>query len=240
MIPSDPTAIPSTARSLSASRSSYRPSAVLRILAIGALIVVPLVVYAGFIFADTGDGFYSKNISGSMAPTILEGDFLTSRGVAHGPDDLPVIHRGDLVIHTLPTDPRKQYVKRIVGLPGDTLSMVEGRLIVNNHAVTEPYAHRDEPSIDPVSDDFAWQRQFVIGPAAADPSKYVASRNNWGPLVVPHDAYFVLGDNRDNSLDSRYWGFVSGTQLQARVRRVYFSQDSASRIRWSRLGKRLQ
>ena len=223
-----------------ASASTQRPAAILLLFAIGALIVLPLVIYAGFIFIDTGDGFYSKNVSGGMAPTILNGDFLTSRRLAPTPNGEPAVQRGDVVIHAWPPEPTRQYIKRVVGLPGDTLSMVDGQLTVNHRVLPEAYAHRDEPSADPVSDDFAWQRQFVVGPAAADTSKYVASRNNWGPLRVPRGAYFVLGDNRDNSLDSRYWGFVSRTQLQSRVRRVYFSRDSTGRIRWSRLGKRLQ
>jgi signal peptidase I len=217
-----------------------RPVTLLMLLTLGALIVLGGVVYGSFLVVDSGDGFFSRNVSSSMTPTILDGDYLASRRIHVQRNGEPDVHRGDLVVHAWPPDPTKQFIKRLVGMPGDTLAMVEGKLILNGHAVAEPYAHHDEPTIDPVVDDFSWQRPFLLATIAADPSKYVPSRNNWGPIVVPRGQYFVLGDNRDHSLDSRYWGFVTGGELQGRIRRVYFSRDSTGRIRWSRIGERLQ
>jgi signal peptidase I len=206
---------------------------------LGAVVAIPLILYVAFCVIDARDGIFSRNVSSSMAPTILYGDYLISRRIARPANGGPAVQRGDLVVHAFPPDPTKQFIKRVVGIPGDTLSMADGKLTRNGHVIPEPYAHRDEPDLDPAQQEFVWQRHFVTGAAARDTSKYVPSRDNWGPLVVPRNSYFVLGDNRDNSLDSRYWGFVSGDQLQARVRRVYFSRDSTGMIRWSRLGKRL-
>jgi len=115
---------------------------------------------------------------------------------------------------------------------------MNGTLHRNGKRVDEPYAWREEPSVDPVTDDFRWQRQYVVGSAARDTTAYVASRNTWGPIAVPPRQYFVLGDNRDNSLDSRYFGWVSSGEIVGTVRRVYFSRDSLGHVRWSRLSAR--
>jgi signal peptidase I len=209
-------------------------------MVIGGIVVTAGILYGGFILADTGNGSFSRIPSASMAPAILDGDYLTWRPIDRLPDGEPKVERGDLIVHAWPPDRSKQFIKRLVGLPGDTIEMKDGTLFVNNRPLSEPYAHHDEPTIDPVVDEFDWQRQYLVGHAAADPSKYKASKNNWGPLLVPRDHYFVLGDNRDNSLDSRYWGFLARADVQGRVRRVYFSRDSTGRIRWSRIGERLQ
>jgi hypothetical protein len=89
-----------------------------------------------------------------------------------------------------------------------------------------------------VSDDFVWQRSYVLRSVVSDTTRYVASRDNWGPLVVPPRMFFLLGDNRDNSLDSRYWGFLPSDHLIGEARRIYFSRDAAGRVRWDRLGRR--
>jgi signal peptidase I len=208
-------------------------------IAIAGLLTGAVLLYGGFLLIDTADGFYSKNVSSSMAPAILSGDYITSRALRRAIRVLD-LRRGDLIVFAFPPDPSKQFIKRVVGLPGDTLTMTDGKLLVNGGTLREPYAHRDEPTVDPVVDDFDWQRRYLAGKAATDTSKYLASRNNWGPLEVPRGAYFVLGDNRDNSLDSRYFGFVPAAEVQARVRRIYFSRDSTGRIRWSRIGKRVE
>ena len=192
--------------------------------------------------------------SGSMEHTLLVGDFLLVNKMLYGADlpltdkRLPAIRapqRGDVVVFEFPHDPSKNFVKRLVGLPGDTLSMLSGQLMRNGEALKERYVEHREPDIDPMNEAFRWQRGHLVKTAvAAPPTGYQPSRDNWGPIVVPAQHFFVLGDNRDNSLDSRYWGFVPDSLLRGTPLFVYYSYqpDSTStapwlsRIRWGRLG----
>jgi signal peptidase I len=194
--------------------------------------------------------------SGSMEGTLLVGDFLLVNKLVYGAE-LPFSHkrlpavrtplRGDVIVFQWPTDPTKNFVKRLVGLPGDTLAMDEGTLLRNGVRLEERYVKHIEPGVDPAGDEFRWQRDHLVQTAEASVG-YHPSRNNWGPLVVPPHHFFVLGDNRDNSLDSRYWGFVADSLLRGQPMIVYYSYapDSASRfawltrIRWPRLGSRIR
>ena len=193
--------------------------------------------------------------SGSMERTLLVGDFLLVNKVVYGAEvpvlgrRLPALRtptRGDVIVFEWPKDRTKNFVKRLVGLPGDTLAMRDGVLIRNGMALAEPYVTHSDPEADPVWDEFRWQSDFLVRTADAAVG-YHPSRNNWGPLVVPQEQYFVLGDNRDNSLDSRYWGFVPDSLLRGRPEVVYFSfvPDSAddfawlTHVRWTRLGERV-
>jgi signal peptidase I len=194
--------------------------------------------------------------SGSMEGTLLVGDFLLVNKLVYGAEvpgtggrRLPAMRtpqRGDVIVFEWPKDRTKNFVKRLVGLPGDTLAMRDGILIRNGVALAEPYVSHSDPEADPVWDEFRWQSDFLVRTADAAVG-YHPSRNNWGPLVVPQEQYFVLGDNRDNSLDSRYWGFVPDSLLRGRPEVVYFSfsPDSAAdlawltHVRWTRLGERV-
>jgi signal peptidase I len=193
--------------------------------------------------------------SGSMERTLLVGDFLLVNKVVYGAElpmtgrRLPGLRRpthGDVIVFEWPRDRSKNFVKRLVGLPGDTLAMRDGILIRNGVALAEPYVIHSDPEADPVWEEFRWQSNFLVKTAGAAVA-YHPSRNNWGPLVVPGSEYFVLGDNRDNSLDSRYWGFVPDSLLRGRPEVVYFSfvPDSAddfawlTHVRWTRLGERV-
>ncbi len=203
--------------------------------------------------------------SGSMEGTLLVGDFLLVNKLVYGATipltsaRLPAVRvprRGDVVVFEWPSDPSKNFVKRLVALPGDTVSMRQGVLLLNGVEQDERYVMHTEPGIDPVNDDFRWQRGHVVRTASAStavpgtgiPARYRPSRNNWGPLVVPDAHYFVLGDNRDNSLDSRYWGFVPDTLVRGTPIVVYYSYapDSSqvapwlTNIRWRRLGERVR
>jgi signal peptidase I len=205
---------------------------------LGVAVPASAVLYVLVIVADATPAGAYRNVSPSMEPVVRWGDRFTVR--KYSSDAKPVVRRGTPVAHVWPPDPSKEFIKRVVGLPGDTLAMVNGTLQVNGQPLPEPYAWLEDSTIDPVSDDFRWQRAYLVGPAMRDTTAYKASRNNWGPLAVPAGMYFVLGDNRDNSLDSRYWGFLPDSDLIGEVRRVYFSRDSTGHIRWSRLGHRIQ
>ena len=190
--------------------------------------------------------------SGSMERTLLIGDFLLVNKLAYGAEipfthkRLPAFrepHREDVIVFEAPEDATKTYVKRLVGLPGDTLEMRDGALYRNGARIPERYVtHHSE--VDRVEERFRWQRDYIVPRANASVS-YHPTRNNWGPLVVPRKSYFVLGDNRDNSSDSRYWGFVPDSLVKGRPFVIYYSYapDSAesfawlTRIRWNRLGE---
>jgi len=187
----------------------------------------------------------------SMEGTLLAGDFLLVNKAVYGAEIpgvgiiLPAFaepERGDIVVFHPPHDPAKHYVKRLVGVPGDTLQMQEKRLIVNGRPADEPYVRHQDPDGDAVHPGMAWQGSYV---GERTPSgRYRPSRDNWGPLVVPDEQFFVLGDNRDNSEDSRYWGFVTRDDIKGRPWRVYYSSDPAQAgmmswfrdVRWDRIG----
>lgn len=190
--------------------------------------------------------------SGSMERTLLIGDFLLVNKLAYGAE-IPFTHkrlpalrepqREDVIVFDAPEDLTKTYVKRLVGLPGDTLEMHDGSLYRNGSRIPEQYVSHSS-DVDRVEDKFRWQRDYVV-PTAAATIQYYPTRNNWGPLVVPEKNYFVLGDNRDNSSDSRYWGFVADSLVKGRPFVIYYSYapDSSqtlawlTRIRWNRLGE---
>ena len=146
----------------------------------------------------------------SMTDTLQNNDrlFVTVLDMKlHGPD------RFDVVI-THYDDTRKEYVKRVIGLPGDVITVRDKRLYRNGMPVEEKYIRYEQPNIiEPI-------------------------RDNFGPVTVPPDKYFVMGDNRDNSLDSLFWGFVDRGAIQAKAWRIYWSWDDKDNSpRWSRIGK---
>jgi len=191
--------------------------------------------------------------SGSMTRTLLTGDFLFVNKVLYGAQipgtnaRLPGLRqprRGDVIVFAFPRDPHQDYVKRVIGTPGDTVQMREGRVSVNWTRLDEPYVQRIDPGNDVVNAEFEWQRPYYLALSTDARRAYRPSRDSWGPLVVPAGKYFVLGDNRDDSSDSRYWGFVDASAVKGRTLLVYFSYDRDAHdalpwltdIRWSRLG----
>lgn len=189
--------------------------------------------------------------SGSMEETLLVGDFLVLSKSAYGATlpgtevKLPGYtqpRRGDVVVfrgHHEPID----LVKRLVGLPGDTLAMRAGALFINGVQRDEVYVQHTDPEGDGFHPWMEWQSEFLVD--SVDVPSYRPTRDDWGPLVVPPDRYFVLGDNRDQSLDSRYWGFVSPQELKGKAVILYFSFDRDaigplpffSQVRWGRVGE---
>lgn len=173
--------------------------------------------------------------SGSMQDTMLVGDFLVVNKAAIG-STVPFTgiripgysqrRHGEILIFDPPHSDSLKLVKRLVGLPGDTLEMRDRVLYRNGARVDEPYVrHLDVP--DGGSPDMAWQRAYLLPEAASGPA-YVPTRDNWGPLLVPEDRYFFLGDNREESYDGRYFGFVAGDELEGRASFIYFSYDRDS------------
>lgn len=193
----------------------------------------------------------------SMEGTLLVGDFvLVNKAVygAHVPRSelrLPAFAepgRGEVIVFNPPHEPDKNYVKRVVGVGGDTLAMADKVLFVNGEPVAERYArHSDRSGSDAVHPRMRWQDNHLIASPLTRRRPRRASRDNWGPLVVPDGKLFVLGDNRDNSEDSRYWGFVSRESVRGRPWFVYYSFRRANRlslewiknVRWRRIGQRI-
>jgi signal peptidase I len=166
--------------------------------------------------------------TGSMEPTILMGDRVLASKWDYG-WRLPLLARpltarrdvvrGELVVFPYPQDPGRTYLKRVVGLPGERFEIRGKRVFIDGRRLEEPYAH------------------FIEAPGTDSPSELW---NNFPAVTVPADSYFVLGDNRDNSRDSRFWGFLRGSDLQGRPRLVYWSVDPRTgAVRWSRIGLRL-
>jgi signal peptidase I len=190
----------------------------------------------------------------SMEHTLLVGDFLLVNKAVYGaripgtPWTLPAIdepERGDVVVFNPPHDPEKNYVKRVVGVPGDTLEMRNKVLYVNGQPMSEPYAQYIDRQGDAVHQAMTWQRGFLVAsPTRLEARRYHPSRDTWGPIHVPEGRYFVLGDNRDNSEDSRYWGFVKRDAIRGRPWIVYYSFDRSTgasapwmnAVRWGRVG----
>lgn len=156
--------------------------------------------------------------TGAMEDTILMGDSLLARRVlAKNPA------RGDVVIHRYPVDPRQTFLKRVVGLPGDRIHFEDKRLFVNGVELQEPYVKHATEYIDLYRDQFPkHEPNFQPFPAGQ-----TMLRNNVrnGELIVPEGKLFVLGDNRDNSLDSRYWGFIDKSMITGKPILVLFSTD---------------
>ncbi len=163
--------------------------------------------------------------SESMCNTLLVGDQLMGTKFDYGlklPFTDIVLYRGadpqigEIIIFKYPKDPDIDFIKRIVGVPGDVIEVRAKRLYRNGSPVTESYIRVDEPDrVLPVRDIF-------------------------GPVKVPEGKYFVMGDNRDNSMDSRFWGFVDRGAIVAKARRIYWSWESLTDIRWSRIGRAIE
>lgn len=193
--------------------------------------------------------------SGSMENTLEVGDFLLISKAAYGAvipgtgARLPGYRepqRGDIIVFRAEHEPDMDLVKRLIALPGDTVAMVDGVLHLNGVPQEEPYLRAGPESQDAVHPAFEWQREFLVAPPAA--AAYRPTLHNWGPLVVPTDRYFALGDNREQSLDSRFWGFVEAQKVKGRAVFLYWSYDGETlrpfpwltAVRWSRIGDRVR
>jgi signal peptidase I len=175
--------------------------------------------------------------SGSMEPTLLIGDhvfvnkFIFEGTGAWYEKFLPYrdIRRGDIIVFKFPFDDHPHYVKRVIGLPGERLRIVNGDVYINGEQLREPYVVRDPTAEDPYGDNFPPTNRKVL--------QYIA-RHEWadqlfdyvhnGELVVPPNHYFAMGDNRDHSADSRYWGFVDRDSIMGKPMMIYWSVRATS------------
>lgn len=163
--------------------------------------------------------------SGSMIPTLEIGDHILVNKFLYGIRipytekylvSLSRPKRGDIIVFIYPEDPKKDFIKRVIGVEGDEVQIRDKKIYLNG----EPYEDPNGLYTDP-----------RLIPDGVDP------RDNFGPVRVPEDAFFVMGDNRDNSRDSRYWGFVPLGLIKGKAFMIYYSWDRVRhRIRWDRMG----
>jgi len=167
--------------------------------------------------------------SESMENTLLIGDYLLVNKLCYGGGALgnhlmpyQKIKRGDIIVFHYPVDPQQHFVKRVIGVPGDHLRMVNKRVLINGKPIEEPYVHFVEPLNDMFRDNFPRRdiaARRLEGEWWLQMQKLVVD----GQLIVPEGHYFVMGDNRDDSLDSRYWGFVPQENIIGRPLVIYWS-----------------
>ncbi len=169
--------------------------------------------------------------TGSMEDTLLIGDHLIVDKLAYAPAGnvmgrlLPhtPIRRGDIIVFRFPLNPAETYVKRCIGLPGDRIKIRNKQLYLNGKEVLEPYKYHKTEYIDSYRDNFPTSPNAPVQPPAMDMlEKHVVN----GELLVPDNHYFAMGDNRDLSSDSRYWGFVPRENIVGKPLIIYWSYDA--------------
>lgn len=185
---------------------------------------IVLIIILGFGSIFFLEHYYQTNVlqsykmsSPSMSPSLLVGDCIMADKSLQ---DIADIERGDIVVFAYPRDPQLDYVKRAIGLPGDILEIKDKEVFINGQRHAESYAVYSDERIFPAS---------------------VNRRDNIGPVTVPDNALFVMGDNRDRSNDSRFWGFLKSDNLKGRVSLIYWSWNrDKPGVRWDRIGKSLR
>jgi signal peptidase I len=182
--------------------------------------MVTAVILALFIRTFVVQAF--KIPTGSMENNLLIGDHLLVNKFVTGPTSsaleralLPVgtIRRGDVLVFKYPVQPDRDFVKRVIGLPGETLELREKKVYINGKPLDEPYVH------------------FLTtsgGPSEFNEVTSSDVRENFKPVTVPPGEYFMMGDNRDNSADSRYWGFMRRDYVKGKALLIYWSYESES------------
>lgn len=173
--------------------------------------------------------------SGSMIPTLLVGDYiLVNKFLLGSPVDVPFTninlfrmpglrtpHKGDVIVFKFPVDPSKDFIKRVVAVGGDTIEARDKVIYVNGLPANEPFMRHTDNLVLP-------------------------NRDNFGPIEIPRDKYFCMGDNRDNSRDSREWGFVDIQDVKGKALIIYFSKDTShpllrlDKVRFERIGRLIQ
>jgi signal peptidase I len=174
--------------------------------------IVVAVILALFVRTFVVQAF--KIPTGSMEPNLLVGDHLLVNKFVFAPTVSPAeravlpirdIRRGDIVVFKFPEDPERDFIKRVIGLPGDSVELKNRELHINGHKIDEPYAH------------------YLFPVGEGQESTNFDVRERYGPVTVPDRHYFMMGDNRDNSQDSRYWGFLPEHYVKGRALMIYWS-----------------
>ena len=176
--------------------------------------------------------------TGSMEKNLLVGDHLIVNKMIFSPAltgleraVLPhrAIRRGDVIVFKYPSEPERDFIKRVIGLPGDRLELKRKKILINGQPLDEPYV------------------QFLEPPPAEGASPTDDLRAWYGPVTVPEHQYFMMGDNRDNSQDSRYWGFLPESYVKGKALFIYFSFEENgsvanlfSDIAWGRILNRVR
>ena len=175
--------------------------------------------------------------TGSMEKNLLIGDHLLVNKFVFAPSMsglermlLPIdpVRRGDILVFKYPQDPERDFIKRVIGLPGEMLEVRNKKVFINGKPLDEPYVHFLFPPEERAPGDV----KFDLG-----------EKSDYGPVTVPDRHYFMMGDNRDNSEDSRYWGFMPADYVKGKALFVYFSfadpeereSGSFAGVRWTRL-----
>jgi len=168
--------------------------------------------------------------SSSMEPTLVVGDHLLVNKFIYG-IKIPFMNtkyfqfknprRGDIIVFVYPKDRSKDFIKRVIGTEGERVEILRNKIYINDQLIDDPWGHYDERS---------------------QSARHLLPMERFGPIVVPKGSLFVLGDNRDNSQDSRFWGYVNVNEVKGKALIIYFSwdryaEDLLGKIRWMRFGK---
>jgi signal peptidase I len=180
--------------------------------------IVIAVILALFIRTFVVQAF--KIPTGSMENNLLIGDHLLVNKFVFSPSEtgaertlLPIgtIKRRDIIVFKYPEEPDRDFIKRVIGLPGETVEVREKKVYINGTALDEPYVHFLAPA---------------SGPSELHEVTSFDVRERFGPVTVPADQYFMMGDNRDNSADSRYWGFLRRDYIKGKALVIYWSYQA--------------
>ncbi len=211
----------------SAKKSVWREYAESLIIAVVLALFVRTWVFQAF-----------KIPTGSMENNLLIGDHLIVNKMVFAPTATAIeqallprrdIQRGDVIVFKFPADPERDFIKRVIGLPGEQLEVRRKKVYVNGQPLDEPYV------------------QFLQPPAADGFDASNDLREHYGPVTVPQNQFFMMGDNRDNSQDSRFWGFLPRSYIKGQALFMYFSLEEGgslptifSDIRWGRIFDRVR
>lgn len=187
--------------------------------------------------------------SGSLKPTLLVGDFILVNKFDYG-IRLPIIHkkifslnepqRGDIVVFREPPTESRDLIKRVIGIPGDRVSYKDKVLYINGNKISQTFEKYDTDQDENVEPWQVVQKEENLFNVKHDIYQIPNKRNDDFDVIVPEGKYFMMGDNRDDSADSRYWGFLPEENIIGKATHVWMSVDSIKHpVRWNRLGKKI-